>query len=50
MLAGIGILLFLLSGYLRLDIHGFGAVMLLTGIWYIVMGIVLWRTPATSGS
>jgi len=49
LLAGMGILLFLLSGYLRLDIHGFGTVMLLTGIWYIVMGIVLWRTPATSG-
>ena len=34
----------LLSGHLRLDIHGFGAVMLLNGIWYISTGILLWKT------
>ena len=41
LLTGVGILVFLLSGYLRLDIHGFGAVILLNGIWYISTGIVL---------
>ena len=44
LLTSIGILVLLLSGHLQLDIHGFGVVILLNGIWYIGTGIVLWKT------
>lgn len=49
LLTGIGILVFLLSGYLRLDIHGFGAVILLNGVWYISTGVFLWK-PIKAGT
>ena len=41
------------SGHVRLDVHGFGAVVLLQAIWSIAVGAALYRTrpvPATSGS
>lgn len=38
-------LLALLSGQLRLDIHGFGAIVLAHGIWLVVMGMELRRGP-----
>lgn len=44
LLTGMGILLLLLPGHLQLDIHGFGLVILLNGVWYIATGIVLWKT------
>jgi hypothetical protein len=31
------------SGYLSLDVHGFGLVVLLQAIWFIAVGILLWR-------
>ena len=34
-------LLALLSGHLRMDIHGFGAVVLLQTVWLIMVGIAL---------
>jgi hypothetical protein len=41
------------SGHVRLDVHGFGAVVLLQGIWLIAVGAALYRTrlvPSPSGS
>jgi hypothetical protein len=32
------------SGHVRLDVHGFGAVVLLQGIWLIAVGAALYRT------
>jgi hypothetical protein len=50
LLTGVGILVFLASGYLRLDIHGFGAVMLINGIWNISTGSLLWKTTGVETS
>jgi hypothetical protein len=36
-------LLALLSGHLRLDIHGFGAVVLAQGVWLVLVGLELMR-------
>jgi hypothetical protein len=35
------------SGHVRLDVHGFGAVVLLQGIWLIAVGAALYRTTRT---
>ncbi len=32
-----------LSGHLRLDVHGFGAIVLTQSIWFILVGQRLWR-------
>jgi hypothetical protein len=42
-------LLFLLSGHLRLDVHGFGAVVLAQAIWLIVVGLELRGTARSPG-
>ena len=39
---GTATLLVLFSGHLRLDAHGFGAVMLGQSIWFVIAGTVLW--------
>jgi hypothetical protein len=33
----------LLSGHLRLDVHGFGLVVLLQALWFVAVGASLWR-------
>lgn len=40
---GTGVLLALLSGYLRLDVHGFGIVTFSQSIWLIWLGVLLCR-------
>ena len=35
-------------GHLRLDVHGFGAVVLAQGVFWCGAGVVLWRGPAGS--
>jgi hypothetical protein len=40
----------LLSGHLRLDVHGFGAVVLAQGVWLVVVGLELAREPAADGN
>lgn len=37
--------LLVIAGHLRLDVHGFGAVVLLQGIWFAAAGVVLLRRP-----
>jgi hypothetical protein len=34
------------SGHIALDVHGFGAVILLQAIWFISAGTSLWRATA----
>jgi hypothetical protein len=36
------------SGHVRLDAHGFGAVVLLQGVWFIIVGTALYRTRAAA--
>jgi hypothetical protein len=43
---GVGILAWLFSGTLKLDVHGMGAVVLAQGIWFILAAIALLRLPA----
>jgi hypothetical protein len=31
------------SGHLRLDVHGFGLVVLGQAVWFITVGTLLWR-------
>ena len=37
------IMIAVLSGHIRLDVHGFGVVVLLQSIWFIIAGVQLWR-------
>jgi hypothetical protein len=37
-------------GHLRLDVHGFGAVVLLQGFWLIAVGVLLTRSTHLSES
>jgi hypothetical protein len=39
------IMLALLSGHVRLDVHGFGAIWLMQSIWFIAAGCLLMRLP-----
>jgi hypothetical protein len=41
---GAATLLALFSGHLRLDTHGFGAVMFAQAAWFILAGTLLWRS------
>lgn len=41
---GVAVLLVLFSGHLRLDTHGFGAVMFAQAAWFIIAGSLLWRS------
>jgi len=36
-----------LSGHVRLNVHGFGAIVVGQAIWFIAAGVQLWRTPDT---
>ncbi len=46
LLLGPVIVLAVLSGHLRLDVHGMGAVVLGQGIWFLVVGSLLWHPVA----
>src|SRR5262245_39654392 len=35
-----------LSGHLRLDVHGFGLVVLVQSVWFVSVGVLLWRAAA----
>lgn len=39
-------ILALASGHLRLDVHGFGLVVLVQSVWLVAVGVCLWRAPA----
>jgi hypothetical protein len=43
-------LLALLSGHLRLDTHGFGAVWFTQSIWFVTVGVMLWRAGEVQDS
>jgi hypothetical protein len=38
------VLLAVVIGHLRLDVHGFGAVVIAQGIWMITVGVLLARS------
>ena len=38
-------LLGVFSGHLRLNVHGFGLVVLGQAVWFIIVGTLLWRLP-----
>ncbi len=40
------IFLALVSGHVRMDVHGFGAIMLAEALWFIAAGVLLVRQPA----
>jgi hypothetical protein len=37
------IIVAVLSGHIRLNVHGFGLVVLLQSVWFVVAGVQLWR-------
>src|SRR5689334_11013147 len=37
------IMVAVLSGHIRLNVHGFGLVVLLQSVWFVVAGVQLWR-------
>jgi hypothetical protein len=43
LLTGIGCALAIVSGVLRLDVHGMGAVLALQSVWTVGVGCLLWR-------
>jgi hypothetical protein len=45
-LAGVTAILAIAGGHLRLDVHGFGLVVLAQGIWLASAGVLLMRAPA----
>ena len=44
LVVGVVILIASASGYLRLDIHGYGFVVLATGLWQVAIASALWRS------
>lgn len=40
-------ILAVVSGHIRLDVHGFGAIILGQAIWFICAGITLWKEKAS---
>jgi hypothetical protein len=40
---------FLFSGRLKLDVHGFGAVVLGHAIWFVMAGAKMWNEPSGDG-
>ena len=48
LLLGPVIVIAMLSGGLSLDVHGFDLIIFSQAIWFIVAGILLWRSKATS--
>jgi hypothetical protein len=49
MAVGSLVLLFFLAGHLRLDVHGFGIVVLAQSAWFIWVGILLLRDGPAQG-
>ena len=43
-IVGALLLIGMLSGHLRLNVHGFGMIMLLESAWLVAVGVSLWRT------
>lgn len=39
-----------LSGHVRLNVHGFGLVVLIDAVWFIGAGVALWRSPSASAA
>jgi len=37
------VFLLVASGHVRLDVHGFGAIVLAQGLWTVLVGVFLWR-------
>jgi hypothetical protein len=37
------IIVAVLSGHIRLNVHGFGLVVLLQSVWFVIAGVQLWR-------
>ena len=35
-----------LSGHVRLNVHGFGLVVLVEAVWFVGVGLTLWRSPS----
>lgn len=46
LVAGPLTILALVSGRLRLDVHGFGLVVLVQSVWFVAAGVCLWRAPS----
>jgi hypothetical protein len=40
---GVATIIAFMSGHLRLDVHGFGLVVFIQAVWYISVGVLLWR-------
>ncbi|HYX53955.1 MAG TPA: hypothetical protein VE783_10935 [Candidatus Limnocylindrales bacterium] len=38
------------SGHVRLNVHGFGVVVLTQSIWFVLMGVRLWNADAAKGA
>ena len=38
------------SGHLRLNVHGYGVVVLTQAIWFVVAGVQLWNAEVTKGA
>ena len=45
LVSGPVIVVAVVSGHLRLDVHGFGLVVLAQSAWFIIVGVLLWRVP-----
>ena len=43
LLLGPAVIIAMVTGGLRLDVHGFGLIIFSQAIWFIVVGILLWR-------
>ena len=43
LLLGPAVIIAMITGGLRLDVHGFGLITFSQAIWFIVAGILLWR-------
>lgn len=50
LIAGAGPLLLFLGGHLRLDVHGFGMLVVLQGIWMVWVGVLLCRPARLASS
>lgn len=48
LVSGVGVLAWLFSGTLKLDVHGMGAVVLAQSVWILIAAIALWLRDARS--
>jgi hypothetical protein len=46
---GVATIIAFMSGHLRLDVNGMGLVVFIQAVWYITVGILLWRLKETAG-